>query len=84
MEYVIGFLVIVIIVLGIIIRNLLRQTEQLDDLVRDTKLQTIEKINLTLLQMKDIDNRGVFEKDDEVGSAFSNLVNVINELYKTL
>ena len=82
--YIYGGLSLIIIVLLLIIWNLLKQTEQLDDLVRDTKIEIIEKINLTLLQMKDIDARGVFEKDDEVGVSFSNLINIINELYKSL
>lgn len=84
MEYIIAFLIILLLVSGFIIRNLLKQTEQLDDMVRETKLSTIEKINQTLLKMKSIDDRQVFEKDDEVGASFSDLVKVINDLYETL
>ena len=81
MEYVIGSLIVVILVMGIVIRNLLKQTEQLDDLVRETKIETIEKIQSTIQKMKSIDEKGVFEKDDEVGAAFSDLIKIINELY---
>ena len=84
MEYVIGVLVVVVLVLGIVIRNLLKQTEQLDDIIRENKIDVIDKIKLTLLKMKDIDNRQVFEKDDEVGAAFSDLVETINDLYTKL
>jgi len=84
MEYVIGFLIVVILVMGIIIRNLLKQTEELDDIIRETKIDLIDRLKLTLLKMKDIDTRQVFEKDDEVGAAFSDLVDAINDLYTKL
>lgn len=82
--YIYGGLTVVILILLVIIRNLLKQTEQLDDMVKLTKLDSIKKVQSTLIKMKEIDNRGVFEKDDEVGVSFHELLNLINELYKSL
>ncbi len=84
MEYIISGLVFIILVLFFIIRNLLKQTEQLDDIIRNNKNQTIELVRLTLEKMKSIDDRGVFEKDDEVGVSFSDLQNLLRDLYENL
>lgn len=84
MEYIIAGLVILLIIAGIIIRNLLIQTESLDDMIKQSKLETIKKIEATLKTMKEIDDRQIFEKDDEVGSAFSDLHNVIKDLYNKI
>lgn len=41
----------------------------------------MQSIRSTYFRMKDIDDRGVFQSDDEVGSTFSELVEVVNQLY---
>jgi hypothetical protein len=81
LEYVIiGILSTLVIVLGIGVRNLLKQNEQLeDDLVnyitgmRNLSFRTLES-------MREIDSRGAFESDDEVGSVFSDLKTVVEHL----
>ena len=76
--------VILNIVLGIGIRNTIRQTEELEDTLADVIEGTRVKIETTLQQMRDIDNREVFEKDDEVGATFEQLKNIIEDLNQQL
>jgi hypothetical protein len=68
----------VIFIIGII--NLIRQNEEYEDMVVNTRLEIISKVESALQQMRDIDNREVFEKDDEVGSTFQQLKNIIEDL----
>jgi len=75
---------LVILIMAIFIRNLLKQTEQLDDIISTNKNTTIVKLSETLKNMRKIDERGVFEKDDEVGSAFSDINNLIKYLVESL
>lgn len=76
--------VILNIVLGIAIRNLLKQNEELDDTLADVIEGTRTKIENALQQMRDIDTREVFEKDDEVGATFEQLKNIIEDLNQEL
>jgi hypothetical protein len=77
-------LAILNIVLGIGLRNLIKQNEELEDTLTDVVEGTRIKIETTLQQMRDIDNREVFEKDDEVGATFEQLKNIIEDLNQEL
>jgi hypothetical protein len=92
MEYLIGFLLIILLPASIIFNilllirgiNLVKQNEQLRDVIDvydDRQLRTEEKLESMLQQMRDIDMRGSFESDDEVGAVFSELKETI-ETYK--
>jgi hypothetical protein len=92
MDYLIGFLLMVLLPASIIFNiillirgiNFVKQNEQLKDIIDaydDRQLRTQEKLELMLQQMKDIDIRGSFESDDEVGAVFSELKETI-ETYK--
>ncbi len=92
MEYLIGFLLIIILPASIIFNilllirgiNLVKQNEQLRDaldIYQDRQLRTEEKLDSMLQQMRDIDIKGSFESDDEVGTVFSELKETI-ETYK--
>jgi len=92
MDYLIGFLLIILLPASIIFNiillirgiNFVKQNEQLKDIIDvydDRQLRTQEKLELMLQQMKDIDIRGSFESDDEVGAVFSELKETI-ETYK--
>lgn len=72
------------IVLGIGLRNLMKQNEELEDTLTDVIEGTRVKVENALQQMRDIDNREVFEKDDEVGATFQELKNIIEELDEEL
>jgi septal ring-binding cell division protein DamX len=77
---VIGVSILINFILIIGIRNLLIQNEQLEDKVVSTISDIRNRIGNTLQKMKDIDNRQVFEKDDEVGASFSELTKMIDNL----
>jgi len=92
MEYLIGFLLIILLPASIIFNtlllirgiNLVKQNEQLRDVIDvydDKQSRTQEKLESMLQQMRDIDMRGSFESDDEVGAVFSELKETI-ETYK--
>ena len=92
MDYLIGFLLIILLPASIIFNilliirgiNFVKQNEQLRDVIdvyQDRQLQTEEKLESMLQTMKDIDIKGSFESDDEVGVVFTELKNTI-ETYK--
>ena len=70
-----------------VIINLLRKLERIDDEVTDTSLQ-IEDILVDLKKMQsdmlELDTKGIFQSDDEVGSVFNQLkqlIDTMNERY---
>ena len=77
---VIGVSILINFILIIGVRNLLIQNEQLEDKVVSTISEIRARIGNTLQKMKDIDNRQVFEKDDEVGVSFQELTKIIENL----
>jgi hypothetical protein len=72
------------IVLSIGVRNLIKQNEELEDTIVTIVDGTRTRVETALQQMKDIDNRQVFEKDDEVGATFEQLKNIIEDLNQEL
>ena len=76
----IGVSVLINFILIIGVRNLMIQNEQLEDKVVSTISEIRARIGNTLQKMKDIDNRQVFEKDDEVGASFQELTKIIENL----
>ena len=74
----ISFLLNLILLIGV--RNLLKQTEQLEDRLISSINEVRGRIGNTLKNMKDIDNREAFEKDDEVGATFQELKKLIEDL----
>ena len=92
MNYLIGFLLIVILPASIIFNilliirgiNFVKQNEKLNDSAQeyfDNQINTQIKLESMLKQMREIDLKGSFESDDEVGSVFTQLKDVI-ETYK--
>ena len=75
---------IVVLILSILLNgalgyacwNLLRKNEVMEDAIDIfyTRLDT------TLKTMRAIDSRQMFEKDDEVGSVFNQIVDTVNDL----
>ena len=61
---------------GYIIWNLMRKTELLETWVEDFG----DRVARVQQELKDIDSTGHFEADDEVGSIFESIKEVINEL----
>ena len=92
MDYLIGFLLIILLPASIIFNillvirgiNLVKQNEQLRDSIDgydERQFRTQDKLESMLQQMRDIDIKGSFESDDEVGAVFSELKETI-EIYK--
>jgi hypothetical protein len=77
---IIGVSVLLNLILLIGVRNLLRQNEQLEDRVVDTTNSVRDRVQAALENMRRLDNREVFEKDDEVGVTFGELKKVIEQL----
>ena len=67
---------IVILVEGYVIWNLMRKTELLETWVEDFG----DRIARVQQELKEIDSTGHFEADDEVGSIFTSIKEVIDEL----
>lgn len=74
MEYIIIILVLIITALGYACWNLLRKLEVLETIVEENTNTYIQILNA----MKEIDSTGAFESDDEVGSTFTDLKNLID------
>ena len=72
-EIILGLLVLAE---GYIIWNLNRKTELLETWVENFS----DKVTRVQQEMKDIDSTGHFEADDEVGTIFEGIKEVINEL----
>lgn len=92
MEYLIGFLLIILLPASIIFNiillirgiNLVKQNEELVDVIRDydnRQIDTQIKVESMLSKMREIDLKGSFESDDEVGAVFIELKEII-ETYK--
>lgn len=77
---IVGVLVVLNIVLLIGVRNLLRQNEQLEDRLVNTNLSVQNRVQSALDEMKKIDTRQAFEKDDEVGVTFDEIKKIVQDL----
>ena len=81
---IIGILVIVNFILLIGVRNLLKQNEQLEDRVVDTVNSIRDRVQQSLDEMRRLDIKEAFEKDDEVGVTFSELKKIVEDLNEQL
>lgn len=80
---IIGVLVGILILLAYIVRNLLIKNEKYEDVVRDQTqyLQNISKsISEGQKHLQNLDEKGVFQSDDEVGYFFEQMKYVQDEL----
>lgn len=78
-----GILVAIIIIFSYIIRNLLIKVEKYEDAITDqtSYLQNIsDLIGDSQKHLQKLDEKGVFQSDDEVGYFFEQMKNVQNEL----
>ena len=92
MEYLIGFLLIILLPASILFNiilllrgiNIVKQNEQLVDTINnydDRQMDTQIKLESMLTKMRELDLNGSFESDDEVGDVFTQLKDTI-ETYK--
>ena len=66
----------VVLIEGYIIWNLTRKTELLETWVEDFT----DRVNRVQQELSDIDSTGHFESDDEIGSIFNSIKEVVDEL----
>ena len=76
LEITLGIFVILTIALSYAVYNLLLKQEQLEDWVEDY----IDRINEVNTKIRQIDYKGYFEVDDEVGQVFEQLKNEVQSL----
>ena len=79
-------LLVISVILTIRGFNLLTRIEELEDTIIEYQLKdelTKEGLESMLAQMREIDLRGSFESDDEVGSVFKQLKTIV-EIYNNI
>lgn len=91
MEY--AIIILVILLVASVWSNILqlRKQEKLEEYIEELETSNDEYFEFftrlktyagnSLSRMRQIDRRGAFESDDEVGTIFSELKEMINELY---
>jgi len=72
--------ILVNIVLIFAVKNLINQTEELEDTLLETVEDVKLKVNNALNQLRDIDSNGSFESDDEVGGVFTEIKTIVENL----
>jgi hypothetical protein len=80
MELILIILTIFLAAAGYAIYNLLNKLERYEDAIAANTQSYIQILNA----MKEIDSTGAFESDDEVGSTFQDLKNLISNNQKIL
>ena len=79
LEIIIGILGLLVVILGYTTFNLLRKNEQAEDIIVQYNEYLIElnkQIKFTSERLKKIDNKGLFESDDEIGWFFKQIKNL--------
>ena len=66
------------------IYNLLRQNEELEDTLLETTLEVKLKVSNALQNLRNVDLRGSFESDDEVGATFTEIKTIVENLNEIL
>jgi len=64
--------------------NLLKQNEELEDTLIETTLEVKFKVSNALENLRNVDSRGSFESDDEVGATFTELKTIVENLNEIL
>ena len=80
---VISVLSVSTVVLGFTTWNLLRKNEATEDVIEEqeeTIANIASRIDNSMKKMKDLDTKGAFEADDETGTVFKELYEVIEKL----
>ena len=67
---------VVVLTEGYMIWNLFRKTELMESWIEEFS-QQVESVQR---RIKDVDSQGYFEADDEVGSIFEKIKEIVNEL----
>ena len=82
-EIILGVSVLLNLVFLYGVRNLNRQNEQYQDYIQNELMSlddVREKVTSAYDRMRDLDIRGSFESDDEVGASFKDILSVVEQL----
>jgi hypothetical protein len=77
---IISISVLINLILLVGVRNLLKQNEQLEDRLVNLIGDVRNRVSSALENMRSLDRREMFEKDDEVGITFDEIKKIIEEL----
>ena len=84
---IISVLSVLVVIFGFTTINLLRKNEKAEDIIFSYQ-QYIESINEVIYntdkKLKEIDEKGVFKSDDEVGFFFTEIKKLSSELKETV
>ena len=78
-----GLLISALAVIGFVCRNLLKKIEKYEAWIKENEAIVIEvkdKVEKTYSSIKEIDTRGMFASDDDVGFIFTDIVHLIKKL----
>lgn len=76
-------LIMIILILSYIVYNLYRKSEKLTKIVstqQDIQSDVLERMINTVEELRQVDLKGSFEADDEVGFTWKNINEIINVL----
>jgi hypothetical protein len=73
---IIGILIVIILALGFAVFNLLRKLEFYEQQIEDF----YSRVSIVLHSMRAIDEKKMFESDDEVGNVFQQINDVLGSL----
>ena len=79
LEIIIGILGFLVVILGYTTFNLLRKNEKAEDIIvqyNEYLTELNKQIKFTSERLKKIDNKGLFESDDEIGWFFKQIKNL--------
>ena len=83
MEFLVLFLVLLLLCSGYVIYNLYKKYESLESIAQEN-LEFILSVRARVLSqrsyLKQLDRKGAFESDDEVGIFFKELKKIINDI----
>jgi hypothetical protein len=83
LQIIIGILGLLVVIFGYTTFNLLRKNEKAEDILlsQDTFINKIStQINESQKRLQEIDNKGTFEGDDEIGWFFNEIKHIQNNL----
>ena len=83
LEIIIGVLGLLVVILGYTTFNLLRKNEKAEDIIisQNTFIENVSsQIKNTEKRLNEIDEKGVFEGDDEIGWFFNEIKILQNDL----
>jgi hypothetical protein len=83
LEIIIGILGILVVILGYTTFNLLRKNEKAEDIIISQNMfinEFSEQIDSSQKHLDEIDEKGIFEGDDEIGWFFNEIKKIQNDL----